>query len=50
MKDKELSIRLKTMLRGLIEEQKCEQNVNIFDLVLVEGKKSALPFGSVVLL
>jgi len=48
VKGKELSMRLKTMLRGMVEEQKGRKNINICDLVLVESKNSASPSGSFV--
>ena len=50
MKGKELSMRLKTMLRGMVEEQKCGKHVNFCDLVLAESKNSASAFGSFVAL
>jgi len=48
VKGKELSMRLKTMLRGMVEEQKGRKNINLCDLALVESKNSASPFGSFV--
>jgi hypothetical protein len=48
VKGKELSMRLKTMLRGMVEEQKGRKNINICDLVLVESKNSASSSGSFV--
>jgi len=39
---------LNTMLRGMVEEQNGGKNVNVCDLVLVESKNSASPFGSFV--
>jgi len=50
VKGKELSMRLNTMLRGMVEEQKGGKSVNICDLFLVESKNSASIFGSFVLL
>jgi len=43
-------MRLNTMLRGMVEEQKGGKSVNICDLFLVESKNSASIFGSFVLL
>jgi hypothetical protein len=48
VKGKELSIRLKTMIRGTVEEKKSGKDVNICDLVLVKNKNSTSRFGSFV--
>jgi hypothetical protein len=50
MKGKELSMRLNTVLRGMVGEQKGGKYVNICDLVLVESKNSASHLGNFVLL
>jgi len=48
VKGKDLSMGLKTVSRGMVEEQKGGKNINICDLLLVESKNSASPFGSFV--